>query len=104
MPCARRAHAPRWTAAHDLHGLPTRPGPPLRVPRPHSCPCARRARYALSALDDEGLRTRLGRKMADFLMEPPLATTLIASIDLGVFQGDPVYHFNVVCSERVLSS
>jgi ATP-dependent RNA helicase DHX8/PRP22 len=29
--------------------------------------------YALSALDDEGLLTRLGRKMADFPMEPTLA-------------------------------
>ncbi|KAI1793063.1 P-loop containing nucleoside triphosphate hydrolase protein [Ganoderma leucocontextum] len=35
--------------------------------------------YALSALDDEGLLTRLGRKMADFPMEPPLAKMLIAS-------------------------
>ena len=41
---ARRAHAPRWTAAHDPHGLPARPGPPLRVPMPHSRPlCAPRS-------------------------------------------------------------
>lgn len=46
--------------------------------------------YALSALDDEGLLTRLGRKMADFPMEPPLAKMLIASVDLG-------------CSEEILS-
>lgn len=39
--------------------------------------------YALSALDDEGLLTRLGRKMADFPMEPSLAKVLIASVDLG---------------------
>ena len=39
--------------------------------------------YALSALDDEGLLTRLGRKMADFPMEPALAKTLIFSTDLG---------------------
>ena len=38
IPCTCRPHAPRWTAAHDPHGLPTRPGPPLRVPRPHSRP------------------------------------------------------------------
>ena len=38
--------------------------------------------YALSALDDEGLLTRLGRKMADFPMEPALAKVLIASVDL----------------------
>ncbi|CDO73426.1 hypothetical protein BN946_scf185013.g60 [Trametes cinnabarina] len=46
--------------------------------------------YALSALDDEGLLTRLGRKMADFPMEPALAKMLIASVELG-------------CSEEILS-
>ncbi|KAG8825302.1 DEAH-box ATP-dependent RNA helicase prp22 [Serendipita sp. 401] len=37
--------------------------------------------YALSALDEEGLLTRLGRKMADFPMEPQLAKMLIVSVD-----------------------
>ena len=46
--------------------------------------------YALSALDDEGLLTRLGRKMADFPMEPALAKVLIYSVDMG-------------CSEELLS-
>jgi ATP-dependent RNA helicase DHX8/PRP22 len=46
--------------------------------------------YALSALDDEGLLTRLGRKMADFPMEPALAKVLIASADSG-------------CSDEMLS-
>ncbi|RXW22662.1 hypothetical protein EST38_g3176 [Candolleomyces aberdarensis] len=46
--------------------------------------------YALSALDDEGLLTRLGRKMADFPVKPPLAKMLIASVELG-------------CSEEILS-
>lgn len=46
--------------------------------------------YALSALDDEGLLTRLGRKMADFPMEPSLAKVLIASVDMG-------------CSDEILS-
>ncbi|CAO1614928.1 unnamed protein product [Sympodiomycopsis kandeliae] len=46
--------------------------------------------YALSALDDEGLLTRLGRKMADFPMEPQMAKMLIASVELG-------------CSEEMLS-
>ncbi|KIX08460.1 uncharacterized protein Z518_03116 [Rhinocladiella mackenziei CBS 650.93] len=46
--------------------------------------------YALSALDDEGLLTRLGRKMADFPMEPALSKVLIASVDMG-------------CSEEMLS-
>lgn len=39
--------------------------------------------YALSALDDEGLLTRLGRKMADFPMEPSLAKVLIAAVETG---------------------
>jgi ATP-dependent RNA helicase DHX8/PRP22 len=46
--------------------------------------------YALSALDDEGLLTRLGRKMADFPMDPSLAKVLIASVDMG-------------CSDEVLT-
>merc|ERR1712159_458791 len=39
--------------------------------------------YALSALDDEGLLTRLGRKMAEFPLEPNLAKMLLTSVDLG---------------------
>jgi ATP-dependent RNA helicase DHX8/PRP22 len=39
--------------------------------------------YQLSALDDEGLLTRLGRKMADFPMDPALAKALIESAALG---------------------
>eukprot|EP00741_Cyanophora_paradoxa_P023533 tig00021589_g22735.t1 len=39
--------------------------------------------YSLGALDDEGLLTRLGRKMAEFPLEPPLSKMLIASVDLG---------------------
>jgi len=46
--------------------------------------------YALSALDDEGLLTRLGRQMADFPMEPSLAKTLISSAALQ-------------CSDEILS-
>ncbi|KAF3061421.1 ATP-dependent RNA helicase DHX8 [Daldinia childiae] len=46
--------------------------------------------YALSALDDEGLLTRLGRKMADFPMEPALAKVLIAAVDMS-------------CSDEILS-
>lgn len=46
--------------------------------------------YALSALDEEGLLTRLGRRMADFPMEPALAKSLIMSIELG-------------CSDEMLS-
>jgi ATP-dependent RNA helicase DHX8/PRP22 len=39
--------------------------------------------YALAALDDEGLLTRMGRKMADFPMEPSLAKVLLASVEKG---------------------
>ncbi|KAK3670182.1 DEAH-box ATP-dependent RNA helicase prp22 [Recurvomyces mirabilis] len=46
--------------------------------------------YALSALDDEGLLTRMGRRVADFPMEPTLAKSLIISVELG-------------CSEEMLS-
>jgi len=38
--------------------------------------------YALSALDDEGLLTRLGRKMSGFPMQPSLAKVLIAAVDM----------------------
>jgi ATP-dependent RNA helicase DHX8/PRP22 len=46
--------------------------------------------YALQALDDEGLLTRLGRKMAEFPLEPPLSKMLIESVDIG-------------CSEEILT-
>ncbi|ORY78149.1 P-loop containing nucleoside triphosphate hydrolase protein [Protomyces lactucae-debilis] len=46
--------------------------------------------YTLGALDNEGLLTRIGRKMADFPMEPYLAKVLLASVDMG-------------CSEEILS-
>jgi len=39
--------------------------------------------FALGALDDEGLLTRLGRKMAEFPLEPQLSKMLIASVDMG---------------------
>jgi ATP-dependent RNA helicase DHX8/PRP22 len=46
--------------------------------------------YALGALDDEGLLTRLGRRMAEFPLEPNLSKMLILSVDLG-------------CSEEILT-
>jgi len=46
--------------------------------------------YALGALDTEGLLTRLGRKMAEFPLEPQLSKMLIASMELG-------------CSEEILT-
>ena len=38
--------------------------------------------YALGALDDEGLLTRFGRKMAEFPLEPQLSKMLITAADL----------------------
>ncbi|KAI9221320.1 hypothetical protein BC828DRAFT_381326 [Blastocladiella britannica] len=46
--------------------------------------------YALSALDDEGMLTRIGRKMAEFPLDPSLAKMLLLSVDLG-------------CSEEILT-
>jgi ATP-dependent RNA helicase DHX8/PRP22 len=46
--------------------------------------------HALGALDEEGLLTRLGRKMAEFPLEPNLSKMLILSVDLG-------------CSEEILT-
>ncbi|XP_049615343.1 ATP-dependent RNA helicase DHX8 [Syngnathus scovelli] len=46
--------------------------------------------YALGALDDEGLLTRLGRRMAEFPLEPMLCKMLIMSVHLG-------------CSEEMLT-
>jgi len=39
--------------------------------------------YYLSALDNDGLLTRLGKKMAEFPLDPNLSKMLLTSIDLG---------------------
>jgi len=46
--------------------------------------------HTLSALDKDGLLTKLGRRMAEFPLEPTLAKLLIMSVELG-------------CSEEVLT-
>lgn len=51
---------------------------------------AMEALYALDALDDEGLLTVIGRKMAEFPLEPSLSKILLKSVELG-------------CSEEVLT-
>jgi len=38
--------------------------------------------YYLGALDEEGLLTKLGRRMAEFPLEPQLSKILLASVDL----------------------
>lgn len=59
-------------------------------PPPDTLVSALEQLYNLGALDDEGLLTRLGRKMAEFPLDPPLGKMLIASADLG-------------CSEEILT-
>eukprot|EP00899_Mesostigma_viride_P013186 jgi/Mesvir1/21869/Mv04246-RA.1 len=59
-------------------------------PPPQTLLSAMEQLYNLGALDEEGLLTRLGRKMAEFPLEPPMSKMLLASIDLG-------------CSEEVLT-
>lgn len=39
--------------------------------------------YTLSALDDEGLLTKIGRLMAEFPLEPQLSKMALTSVDLG---------------------
>lgn len=39
--------------------------------------------FALSALDEEGLLSKLGRKMAEFPLEPQLSKMLLTAVDLG---------------------
>ncbi|XXG76536.1 hypothetical protein AAC387_Pa08g0866 [Persea americana] len=52
-------------------------------PSPQALVSAMEQLYSLGALDDEGLLTKLGRKMAEFPLEPPLSKMLLASVDLG---------------------
>ncbi|KAL6185352.1 hypothetical protein ACLB2K_041486 [Fragaria x ananassa] len=50
---------------------------------PASVPEIQRINLGLGALDEEGLLTKLGRKMAEFPIDPPLSKMLLASVDLG---------------------
>lgn len=52
-------------------------------PSPQALISAMEQLYNLGALDEEGLLTKLGRKMAEFPLEPPLSKMLLASVDLG---------------------
>jgi len=38
--------------------------------------------YNLGALDDEGLLTKLGMRMAEFPLEPPLSKMMLTAVDL----------------------
>lgn len=70
---------------NDLLGFDFMDPPPINTTL-----TALEALYNLAALDDDGFLTRLGRRMADFPMEPALAKTLIVSADLH-------------CSDEILS-
>jgi ATP-dependent RNA helicase DHX8/PRP22 len=52
-------------------------------PAPQAITSAMEQLYSLGALDEEGLLTKLGKKMAEFPQEPPLSKMLLASVDLG---------------------
>ncbi|CAN0843863.1 Probable pre-mRNA-splicing factor ATP-dependent RNA helicase DEAH5 [Linum grandiflorum] len=52
-------------------------------PSPQALIFAMEQLYSLGALDEEGLLTKLGRKMAEFPLDPPLSKMLLASVDLG---------------------
>ncbi|KAL8463971.1 hypothetical protein ACS0TY_033783 [Phlomoides rotata] len=52
-------------------------------PTPQALISAMEQLYSLGALDEEGLLTKLGRKMAEFPLFPPLSKMLLASVDLG---------------------
>jgi ATP-dependent RNA helicase DHX8/PRP22 len=52
-------------------------------PAPQALISAMEQLYSLVALDEEGLLTKLGRKMAEFPLEPPMSKMLLASVDLG---------------------
>ncbi|XP_042498824.1 probable pre-mRNA-splicing factor ATP-dependent RNA helicase DEAH5 [Macadamia integrifolia] len=52
-------------------------------PPPQALISAMEQLYSLGALDEEGLLTKLGRKMAEFPLDPPLSKMLLVSVDLG---------------------
>ena len=52
-------------------------------PSPQALISAMEQLYNLGDLDEEGLLTKLGQKMAKFPLEPPLSKMLLASVDLG---------------------
>ncbi|RZC87963.1 hypothetical protein C5167_004142 [Papaver somniferum] len=52
-------------------------------PSPQALISAMEQLYSLGALDEEGLLTKLGRKMAEFPLDPPMCKMLLASVDLG---------------------
>ncbi len=70
---------------NDLIGFDFMDPPPIQT-----LVTAMESLYMQGALDDDGLLTRLGRKMAEFPLEPSLSKMLIVSAELG-------------CSEEILT-
>jgi ATP-dependent RNA helicase DHX8/PRP22 len=62
----------------------------LDPPQPAALYAAMEQLYALGALDEDGLLTQIGRRMAEFPMDPPMSKMLLASVELG-------------CSDEVMS-
>lgn len=52
-------------------------------PPPETLICSLETLHSLGSIDDEGLLTRLGRRMAEFPLEPQLSKCLIMSVHLG---------------------
>lgn len=52
-------------------------------PPPQALISAMEQLYSLGGLDEDGLLTRLGLKMAELPLEPPLSKMLLASVELG---------------------
>eukprot|EP01061_Rhynchopus_euleeides_P027660 TRINITY_DN44986_c0_g1_i1.p1 TRINITY_DN44986_c0_g1~~TRINITY_DN44986_c0_g1_i1.p1 ORF type:complete len:1010 (+),score=478.20 TRINITY_DN44986_c0_g1_i1:191-3031(+) len=63
---------------HDMLSFPF-----MDAPAKDTLVFALESLYALGALDDEGLLTKLGRLMSEFPQEPPLSKVLIVSVDFG---------------------
>ena len=63
---------------HDLITFPFMDAPPQET-----IITAMETLYALVALDDEGMLTRVGRRMSEFPLEPPLSKVLITAVDFG---------------------
>lgn len=59
-------------------------------PPPQTLVAAMYQLFTLGALDEEGLLTRLGRKMAEFPLEPPLSKVLITAASEGFRCSDEV--------------
>ncbi|KAJ1634653.1 Asp-Glu-Ala-His box polypeptide 8, isoform CRA_d [Pavlovales sp. CCMP2436] len=74
----QKAYNPKAMGVNDLLNFEFMDPPPAQT-----LVSAMENLWTLGALDEEGLLTRLGRRMAEFPLEPPLSKVLIASTDLG---------------------